>query len=257
VTIGVFDSGVGGLTVLREVRAALPRHDLVYVADTRFCPYGPRPDAEVQERSHVLTRALVAEGAEMVIVACNTATIAAIGALRAAHALPFVGVEPAVKPAARETRSGVVGVLATESALAGVRFRELVAAHAAEAGVDVVEAPCPGLVSRIEAGELNGSATRAVVREAWTPLAAGGADTLVLACTHFPHVRPLIEEVVGPAVGVIDSGPAVARQAVRIATVHGIGARAGTTRLLSTDARAAAPAFRAILGDADVEQFDV
>jgi len=256
VTIGVFDSGVGGLTILREVRSALPRHDLVYVADTRFCPYGPRPEAEVRERSDALTRALVATGAEMVIVACNTATIAAIAALRATHPLPFVGVEPAVKPAARVTRSGVVGVLATESALAGARFRELVEAHAAEAGVGVVEAPCPGLVRRIEAGELNGQATRAVVRGAWEPLAAGGADTLVLACTHFPHVRALIEDVVGPEVAVIDSGPAVARQARRIAEAHGIVEGAGRTRLLSTDAAAAAAAFRAILGDVPVEQLD-
>jgi glutamate racemase len=257
VTVGVFDSGVGGLTILREVRAALPRHDLVYVADTRYCPYGPRTDEEVRARSDALTRALRAEGAEMVIVACNTATIAAIAALRASHEIPFVGVEPAVKPAARETRTGVVGVLATESALAGARFRELVEAHAAEAGVAVVEAPCPGLVTRIEAGELNGRPTREVVRGAWEPLAAGGADTLVLACTHFPHVRALIEEVVGPGVGVIDSGPAVARQARRIADAHGIAEGTGGIRLLSTDTAAALPGFRAILGDVAVAQLDV
>lgn len=212
--IGVFDSGVGGISVLREIRALLPHENLIYYADSGHCPYGGKPQAEIQARASAITDFFLSRGAKLIVVACNTATIAAVEMLRATYPIPFVGMEPAVKPAAAQTRSGVVGVLATGAALAGEKFHKLVAEHAN--GVRMITQPCPGLVERVEQGDLSGPDTRALVRHYTAPLLAQGADVLVLGCTHYPFLRPVIAETVGPAIALIDTGEAVARQARRL-----------------------------------------
>jgi glutamate racemase len=213
--IGVFDSGVGGLSVLREIRARLPHADLVYVADSGHCPYGDKSYAEIRGRAHAIATFLLGRGARAVVVACNTATVAAIDGLRQTHSgVPFVGMEPAVKPAAAATRTGVVGLLATGATLGGERFAGL-AERFAE-GIELITQACPGLVERIEAGDLDGPATRALVRRYAAPLCMRGADTLVLGCTHYPFVSPLLRELLGPEVALIDTGAAVARQVERV-----------------------------------------
>lgn len=213
--IGVFDSGVGGLSVLRALRGEMPGVDFVYVADQAHVPYGPRPLEDVRAFSKEIARYLIAAGCELVVVACNAASAASLHALRAAFpATPFVGMEPAVKPAAEITHSGVVGVLATPATFQGELYASVVVRFAA--GVTVLQDTCPGLVGRIEAGDLDGPETRAILERAITPMLARGMDALVLGCTHYPFVRPLVEQIAGPGVRVIDPAPAVARQARRL-----------------------------------------
>lgn len=225
--IGVFDSGLGGLSVVRELRRELPHEDFLYYADRAHCPYGGKPQAQIQARAVAITEELLESGAKLIVVACNTATIAAVEYLRASYPVPFVGMEPAVKPACALTRSGVVGVLATGSALAGDKFHRLVAEHAA--GVRVITQPCPGLVECVESGELDGPRPRALLQRYLEPLRAAGADVLVLGCTHYPFLRPLIEAIAGPQVQILDTGAAVARQVRRVLEreqiVHGSGER--------------------------------
>jgi glutamate racemase len=215
--IGVFDSGVGGLTVLREIRALLPSEDLLYVADSGYAPYGDRPSAEITARAVAVTEHLLDEGAKAIVVACNTATAAAAAALRKRFSVPIVAMEPAVKPAIGLTRSGVIGVLATSQTLASDKFVQLLGRFQGESGngAEVLVRPCPGLVERIEAGELETDGTRALLADYLVPLLERGADTLVLGCTHYPHLRPLIAELAGPSIAIADSGAAVARQLQR------------------------------------------
>lgn len=208
--IGLLDSGVGGLSVLREVRRLLPRADLHYVGDSAWCPYGTKRPAEIQARVFEIADYLLGHGAEILVIACNSATIHAVGALRAVYPLPVVGMEPGVKPAAERTRSGVVGVLATEASLAGEKFHQLVSAHAS--GVRVITRPCPRFVELVEAGRLEGPEAEAAVDEALAPLVAAGADVYVLGCTHYPFLRPLIEARLPAGAEVVDTGPAVARR---------------------------------------------
>ncbi len=215
--IGLFDSGVGGLSVLREVRAALPRIPLLYFADSAHVPYGPRPLADVQGFARSITRFLRARGARVVVVACNTASAAALQSLRQAPefaGVPFVGMEPAVKPAAETTRSGVVGVLATPATFQGALYASVMERFAA--GVTVLQQTCPGLVQQIEAGALDTPETEAMLRGWVEPMLAQQVDTLVLGCTHYPFIIPLLEKICGPSVRVIDPAPAVARQVVRV-----------------------------------------
>lgn len=212
--IGIFDSGVGGISVLREIRQLLPAENLIYYADSGHCPYGGKPREDIIARAHYITDFLLARQVKMVVVACNTATIAAVEALRDTYPIPFVGMEPAVKPAAAATFSGVVGVLATGAALAGEKFHRLVAQHAK--GIRIITQPCPGLVECVEQGDLQGAQPRRLIERYTAPLLAQGADTLVLGCTHYPFLRPLIAEVVGPAVTLLDTGAAVARQVQRV-----------------------------------------
>jgi len=211
--IGVFDSGVGGLSVLRVLRAALPAEDFVYVADTGFAPYGDRSPGFIQERARVLAEYLVDTGAKAIVVACNTATAAAVHALRAHFTLPIVAMEPAVKPAVSLTRSGVIGVLATSRTLASERLARLVERHTQ--GVEVLLQPCPGLMERVEAGDLEGPATRALVERYVCALVARGADTLVLGCTHYAFLLATIGAVAGTGVTLIDPAAAVARELLR------------------------------------------
>jgi glutamate racemase len=241
--IGVFDSGIGGLTVLADLERELPAERLVYVADHAYAPYGDRPETEVVERSLTIATDLVAEGARLIVVACNTATIAAIVALRAELDVPVVGVEPAVKPAAGRSLTRVIGVLATAGSLDGAKFRGLVAAHGG--GVRVVTQPCPGLVERIEEGDLDGPATRALVERFTRPLVREGADIIVLGCTHYPLVRHLVEAAAGPGVAIIDPGAAIARR-VRDVLGDDLAGGPGSVELRSTAGRDLGELYRSL-----------
>ncbi len=212
-TVGVFDSGVGGLSVLHHIRAALPDAHLIYVADSGHVPYGDKPASYIERRALAITQFLVDQGAESVVVACNTATGAAVASLRARHARPIVGMEPAVKPAVAATRSGVVGVLATIGTLESARFAALLDKYAGD--VEIVTQGCPGLVEQVERGKLDGAETRALIERYTAPLLARGADTLILGCTHYPFLAPLIREVAGAHVTLVDTGAAVARELTR------------------------------------------
>ncbi|GAC1314497.1 MAG: glutamate racemase [Chloroflexota bacterium] len=248
--IGVFDSGVGGLSVLREIRSLLPLADLVYVADSGHCPYGTKSYAAIRARADAIANFLIGRGAVAVVVACNTATAAAIEHLRArVSSLPLVGMEPAIKPAAAATCSGVVGVLATGATLGGQRFAGL--AERFSDGIELLTQACPGLVEQVEAGDLDGPATRELLERYVTPLLARGADTLVLGCTHYPFLRPALADLCGPSIALIDTGPAVARQAAR---VLGLPAQScardettGTAEFFSTDL-ASAPIIERLWG---------
>ena len=197
--IGVFDSGVGGLSVLREIRRELPFEDLLYVADSGHAPYGDKSPEAIEARATAIAEFLIGEGAKAVVVACNTATGAAARLLRARYPVPIVAMEPAVKPAVELTRTGVVGVLATRRTLASNSFTVLLGRIGGAA--EILLQPCPGLVERVEAGDLDGDATRALLRDYLGPLIERGADTIVLGCTHYPHLRPLIGELAGPRRG--------------------------------------------------------
>lgn len=218
--IGFFDSGVGGLSVWREVVARLPGEDTVYVADNAHCPYGRKTPEELVALSERLVRALEGAGCKAIVVACNTATAGAIDVLRARFGLPFVGMEPAVKPAALNSRTGVIGVLATEGTFNGRLFRETSARFAA--GVRQVVRVGDGLVELVEAGCADTDAARAAVAEQVRPMVAQGIDHLVLGCTHFPFLAEAIRAAVGPGVTVLDPAPAVARQVERVLEAKGL-----------------------------------
>jgi glutamate racemase len=247
--LGIFDSGVGGLSVAVEVGRALPAEDLVYVADAAHCPYGDRPAAEVRARALAIGRHLEEAGAKLLIVACNTATGAALEELRAAVRVPAVGLEPAVKTAAARTRSGRIGVLATAGTLASERFARLLRDHAR--GVAVVAQACPGLVELIEEGELQGPRLRALLERLTAPLREAGVDAVVLGCTHYPFVRGELSAVLGPGVELIDSAPAIARRTQSLLDQAGLRAvgGAGSLRLLTTgDPAALAASARRLTG---------
>jgi glutamate racemase len=216
--IGVFDSGVGGLTILREIRTALPNEDLTYVADAGFLPYGDKSLAFVRARAVAVVEFLAGQGAKAIVVACNTATAAAIDALREHYDLPFIGVEPAVKPAVAASRSGIVGVLATPATLRSERYASLVARFAL--GRRVLEQPCAGLADHIEQGRLDDAATEDLVRGFVQPLLDAGADTIVLGCTHYPLIAHIVRRVAGPQVEVVENGTAVARELSRQLAAH-------------------------------------
>ena len=248
--IGLLDSGVGGLSILRETRRLLPSEDMVFFADQAHVPYGSRPLAEVREYSEGITRFLLERGAKLIVVACNTASAAALRHLRRLFpGTPFVGMEPAVKPAAEATRTRVVGVLATPATFQGELFASVVERFAG--GVRILQQTLPGLVERIEDGDLDGPGTRAILEDALNPLLAQGVDTLVLACTHYPFVIPLIQQIAGPGVRVIDPSPAIARQTQRVLAARALaepGGHDGTVTFLTSGdpSRLAAMAERLI-----------
>lgn len=219
-TIGIFDSGSGGLSVLKEIRRLLPGERYVYYSDNANCPYGDKSAEFVIGRARAITEHLLSEGAGIIIVACNTATAAAISTLRAEYNVPFIGMEPAVKPAAVATRSGVIGVLATSGTLAASKYLETRDRYADD--VKVVEHVGRGFVELVERGELDGPHAEAVVRESLSPLLDAGADTIVLGCTHYPFLRDVIERIAGTSVRIIDPAPAVARQVVKVLEEKGI-----------------------------------
>ncbi|HSV86217.1 MAG TPA: glutamate racemase [Levilinea sp.] len=241
IPIGLFDSGAGGLSIYNAIRLELPYQPVIYLADQAHIPYGPRPLAEVRAFAERITRFLVEQGVGLVVVACNAASAAALHHLRAEFApLRFVGMEPAVKPAAENTHSGVVGVLATPATFQGALYASVVERFAN--GVTVLQDTCPGLVQQIEAGQLDAPATRAILAQSLQPMLDQRIDTVVLGCTHYPFVIPIIQEIAGPGVRVIDPAPAVARQARRLLAASAnlaTGPEPGWARFFTTGDRAA------------------
>lgn len=219
--LGVWDSGVGGLSVLQELRALLPREEMIYLADGRYCPYGGRTAGEIIERSLAMTQAVIDRGAKAVVIACNTATTVAITRVRAAFpTVPIIGMVPAVKPAAGATHTGRIGVLATPQTATGDVLAGLIRQYCPGVTVDTV--PAPGLVDLVEAGLTSGPEVDAVLHPLLEPLRARGVDTLVLGCTHYPFLREAIAEEMGPHVALIDSGAAVARRTREVLATHGL-----------------------------------
>ena len=208
--IGVFDSGVGGLSVLREIRARLPREGLLYLADSGNVPYGEKSPEFIRERCRTIAAFLLEQGAKALVLACNTATAAGVAELRELYPqVPLIGMEPAVKPAAQATRSGVVGVLATTGTLKSAKFAALLDRFASD--VRVITQPCPGLVECVEAGDLSSAATRALLAGYVEVLLRQGCDTLILGCTHYPFLKPLLVDMLPAEIRLIDTGAAVAR----------------------------------------------
>lgn len=220
-TIGIFDSGSGGLSVYREIVKLLPEERYIYFADNAHCPYGEKTAEYIRERGRAITEILLGMGADIIVVACNTATAAAISTLRAEYpGIPFIGMEPAVKPAALGTKSGVIGILATAGTLKGSKYLKTKGRF--EDDVRIVEHVGEGFVELVENGILEGPVAYETVRASLQPLLDQGADRIVLGCTHYPFLRPVIEAIAGPGVQVIDPAPAVARQTVRILETNAI-----------------------------------
>lgn len=226
--IGVFDSGVGGLSVLDEIHRLLPHESLLYVADCGHIPYGEKTPEFIRERSRLIAGFFREQGAKAFVIACNTATVAAVAELRRDFPdWPLVGMEPAVKPAAAATRSGVVGVLATTGTLQSAKFAALLDRFAID--VRVITQPCPGLVELIETGDLNSPALRLLLQGYVEPLVEAGCDTIILGCTHYPFLKPLLAQLLPPTIILIDTGAAVARQLQRLLGERGLLAE-GTPR---------------------------
>jgi glutamate racemase len=249
--IGVFDSGVGGLSVLRAIRELMPHEDVVYFGDQGHVPYGPRSMEEIQGFSEGITRFLLGKNSKLIVVACNTASAAALKHLRAIFPdIPFVGMEPAVKPAAESTRTGKVGVLATPATFQGALYASVVERFGA--GVELFQHTCPGLVTQIEKGELGTLATRHILEDALYPMLEKNIDTVVLGCTHYPFVIPLIQNIAGESVRVIDPAPAVARQVQRLLAnnnwVNESGKQGGVEFFTSGDSSAVKSALVKLLG---------
>ncbi|HDR9488380.1 MULTISPECIES: glutamate racemase [Burkholderia] len=231
--VGIFDSGLGGLSVLRAVRAQLPDESFIYVADSHHAPYGPRDEAFITERTLAIGEWLAREGAKALVIACNTATARAIAAIRERLSMPLVGVEPGIKPAAAVSASGIAGVLATQSTLNSPRFQALLDRYGA--GRRFICQPGHGLVEAIERGDTNSPALRALLDSYLQPMLDDGADTLVLGCTHYPFFTETIRDLVGDRLTIVDTSDAIARQLMRVLDERNLRAPAGT--------RAAPPRF--------------
>jgi glutamate racemase len=256
--VGIFDSGVGGLSVAREIRRALPAEHLLYVADTAYVPYGDRGEEEVRARTLAIGAWIQAQGAKVLVVACNTASGAALEALREQLSIPVIGLEPALKPAIRETKVGRVGVMATRGTIGSARFQRLVDNYAD--GVQVVRDPCPGLADLVEDGMLGGPELDARLQDYVAPLREAEVDTVVLGCTHYVFVREAIQQAL-PGVRLLDSGEAIARRTRQILTQAESleGAGEGSLRFLTTgDPLEVAPVVHRLWGGAvDLERLEV
>lgn len=225
--IGIFDSGVGGISVLRAIREQMPEESIIYFGDQGHVPYGSRSMEQIQTFSQAITRFLLQQGAKIIVVACNTASAAALKYLREKFPdVQFVGMEPAVKPAAERTQTGKVGVLATPATFQGALYASVVERFAN--GVELFQDTCPGLVQQVERGNLNGEETRRILRDALLPMLDKNIDTVVLGCTHYPFVIPLIQQIVGESVRVIDPAPAVAKQTGRLLEARGMRNKSGS-----------------------------
>lgn len=223
--IGIFDSGVGGLSVWREITRLLPQEGTLYIADQAHVPYGPRGEGEILRFSEGITRYLLEHDCKAVVVACNTASAVALDPLRERFPkIPFIGLEPAVKPAAARTRTRVVGVMATPATFQGKLFKATAGRHAT--GVKLINQICAGLAEQVEAGRLDTPDTVAMLRGWLTPMLEAGADTIVLACTHYPFVIDTIRRLAGPGVEIVDPAPAVAQQVQRVLAGQGLEAPA-------------------------------
>lgn len=212
--IGVFDSGLGGISVLREIHRLLPQEALIYIADSGHAPYGSKSTAYITERCLQLSEFLLAQGAKMIVVACNTATAHAIETMRQQLAVPVIGIEPAVKPAARLTRTGVIGVLATQQTVQSQRLQRLIQEHAN--GVKVVAQGCPGLVEHVERGDFASLELRALLEQYTQALVEQGMDVLVLGCTHYPFLARTLREIIGCDITLLETSNAVAQHVIRL-----------------------------------------
>ncbi|MCJ7534283.1 MAG: glutamate racemase [Anaerolineales bacterium] len=234
--IGIFDSGVGGLSVLAALQKLLSNENVIYLADQAHVPYGSRSLSQVRAFSEGITRYFLTQDTKLIVVACNTASAAALHYLRQAFpGIPFVGMEPAVKPAAENTRSGVVGVLATPATFQGELYASVIERFAT--GVRVLQDTCPGLVMEIDAGSLDTPKVHSILEAALKPMLVEGIDTVVLGCTHFPFVIPMIKDIVGPEVRVIDPSLAIARQVERLLVANNLRSddpNPGQVRYLTT-----------------------
>ena len=223
--VGFFDSGLGGLCILDAFKTLCPHESTIYIADSKNCPYGNKPAAEIVKLAESNTRRLLRRGCKMVVVACNTATAAAIDFLRERHPeVPFIGIEPAVKPAALRSKTGVVGVLATAGTFGGRLYNETKAKFARD--VTVIATVADEFVELVERNEVSGANAERAVRAKVEPILAAGCDKIVLGCTHFPHLKPLIEKICDGRAEVIDPSDAVARQARRVLSARGLLASA-------------------------------
>jgi glutamate racemase len=252
--IGIFDSGAGGLAVLAEVRRMLPGEDIIYYADTAYFPYGPRPAVEIRDRCESIARELLSLGAKLIVIACNTATSAAIAQMRGVFDVPFVGMEPALKPAAERTLSGRVALLVTPGTARGEKLAALIDRYGAEVTVQTIEAP--GLADRVEAGDIDGPDTRALLHRCLEPLRSSGADILALGCTHYSFLREAIQREVGEGVKVIEPSEAVARQVRRVLDARRLRnprTEGGGVMYLTSGDSAAFAATRARLREAGAE----
>lgn len=240
------DSGVGGLTVLAELRRLLPAENYIYFSDNAYCPYGRRSAAEVAQRADAISQLFIDRGADIIVIACNTATAASITQLRKKYGVPFVGMEPAIKPAVKITRSGVVGVLATAGTLASEKYAQVRARF--DDDVRIVEAVGEGFVELVESGVFSGPQAETVVRASLAPLLDAGADAVVLGCTHYPFLTPTlvrVAESMGRSVQLINPAPAVAKRTltllkehrIAIASAPGDSASLGSVELLSSGDR--------------------
>ncbi|MHB1420108.1 MAG: glutamate racemase [Bacillota bacterium] len=212
--IGIFDSGVGGLSVMHEMRLLLPREDFLYYADSAYCPYGVKPPETIRDRCFKITDFLLSRGAKVIVVASNTSSIVGLDAMRQKYQTPIIGVEPGVKPASSITRNGRVGVLATGVTISGNRFSSLLERFGN--GVQVFSQPCPGLVELVEGGKLEGPEATDLVWTYLQPLLAEDVDTIVLGCTHYPFLRSIIEGMIEGEIKIVETGEAVARQVCRV-----------------------------------------
>ncbi|MBR5567272.1 MAG: glutamate racemase [Bacteroidales bacterium] len=223
--IGIFDSGVGGLSVFREIRKVLPEQSYIYYSDNAHCPYGEKSREYIIDRTRAITQMLIEKGCEIIVVACNTATAAAISTLREEFPIKFIGMEPAIKPAAQATKTGVVGVLATAGTLKATKYIDTRAKWAQN--VQIVEHIGQGFVELVENGSVSGPAAETTVSASLKPLLDAGADTIVLGCTHYPFLIDTIKKVASEtypsrSVTVIDPAPAVARHLVEVMAEEGI-----------------------------------
>lgn len=233
--IGVFDSGIGGLPIAKQIRELMPHEHLIYVADTAFAPYGEKSDAEILQRSIAVVEFLLSQKVKAIVVACNTATMVSIKTLRERYAIPFIGVEPGVKPAAIHTQTGVIGVLATERTLTSQAFDSLAKRVAGNVQMEIQ--PSPKLVHLVENLQLDFTQASETVQEYVQPLIAKGADTIILGCTHFTHLAPVIEQVAGREVTVISTELAVAKEARRRIQAESLASQRstlGTQRFFSS-----------------------
>lgn len=220
IPIGIFDSGVGGLSVWKEIIKILPGHNLLYFSDNAYSPYGPRPVWEIIERATKISEFLISKGAAIIVVACNTATSAAIDSLRENFSVPFIGMEPAIKPAAALTKTGVIGVLATKGTLGSSLYCNTLNMFASN--IEVVEMVGTGLVALVESGQVAGIQVEELLKKYIGPMIEKNADYIVLGCTHYPFLKDAIEKIAGKNVTIIDPAPAVARRLYKIAKINNI-----------------------------------
>jgi glutamate racemase len=254
--IGAFDSGMGGLSVVREMRRLMPHEDIIYYGDNANCPYGGRSDEWLRARSLEIADFLLERGAKAIVVACNTASAAGLEHLRARHSVPIVGLVPAVKPAVAATRTGRIGVFATQAAMRGQLLADVIERFAVPANVEVVTVVPQGFVEAVERGDLDTPKTIEAVRRFLAPMLERGVDAIVLGSTHYPFLKDAIRRVAGDGVQLIDSGEGVARQTARVLAARGVlrgDEHAGNlTVYTSADPQEVAPVVRTLAGE-DVE----